>query len=45
MYKKKRGRMIVIKDVRDNIIETHGGTVGVKNEEGKGTNFYFTLPV
>lgn len=27
------------------IIETHGGTVGVKNDEGKGANFYFTLPV
>ncbi len=27
------------------IIETHGGMVGVENEEGNGANFYFTLPV
>jgi signal transduction histidine kinase len=27
------------------LVELHGGTVGVKSEQGKGACFYFTLPV
>ena len=28
-----------------NIVEMMGGEIGVKSEEGKGTTFYFTLPI
>jgi signal transduction histidine kinase len=27
------------------IIEAHGGIVGAASEEGKGSSFYFTLPI
>jgi signal transduction histidine kinase len=27
------------------LVEAHGGTIGVKSEEGKGCRFFFSLPV
>ena len=31
--------------IAKNIIEAHGGEIGVETEQGKGTSFVFTLPI
>ena len=31
--------------ITKNIIEAHGGKIWFKSQEGKGTSFYFTLPI
>jgi len=31
--------------IAKNIVETHGGKIWFTSEEGKGTSFFFTVPI
>lgn len=42
--KEKKGTGLGLVIVKG-IVQAHGGTVGILSEEGKGTTFYFTLPL